>query len=144
MQTMAVPNYQRSVPEIISDLFAQFTTLLRKEAQLARAEVSENVASVGRGLGLVIGGAVLLIPALVILLQAGVAALTERYDMASYWSALLVGGGVLILGIILLLVGMSRLKIENIIPNRTVHQLQRDASVAKEQVSQDHELHRAA
>ena len=141
---MAAPNYQRSVPEILSDLFAQLTTLLRMEARLARAEVSENLASIAQGLGLVVGGAVLLIPALVILLQAGVTVLAERYGMASYWSALLVGGGVLILGIILLLVGISRLRIENIMPSRTVHQLQRDASVAKEQVSQDHEPRRAA
>ena len=138
------PMQPRSVPEIISDLFSQLTVLFRKEAQLARAEISDNMASIGRGLGLILGGAVLLIPALVILLQAGVAALTERYGMANYWSALLVGGGVLIIGIILLLVGMSRLKVENIVPSKTVHQLQRDASVAKEQVRQDHEPRRAA
>jgi Putative Actinobacterial Holin-X, holin superfamily III len=141
---MAVPNYHRSVPEIIGDLFSQLTMLLRKEAYLARAEVSENMANLARGLGLVVGGAVLLIPALVILLQAGVAALTEVYGMASYWSALIVGGGVLILGVILLLVGISRLKLKNIIPRKTVHQLQRDASVAKEKVSEDNEPRRAA
>lgn len=141
---MSVSNHPRSVPEIISDLFSQLTTLLRKEAQLARAEVSENMVSAARGLGLIVGGAVLLIPALVILLQAAVAGLTEGYGMASYWSALLIGGGVLILGIILLLVGINRLKIENITPTKTVHQLQRDASVAKEQVRHDHEPGRAA
>jgi len=141
---MSVSNYPRSVPEIIGDLFSQLTTLLRNEAHLARAEMSENMISVGRGLGLIVGGAVLLIPALVILLQAAVAWLTQGYGMASYWSALLVGGGVLILGIILLLIGVSRLKIENIMPSKTVHQLQRDASVAKEQVSHDHEPRRAA
>ena len=141
---MSVSNYPRSVPEIITDLFSQLTTLLRKEAHLARAEMSENMVSVARGLGLIVGGAVLLIPALVILLQAAVAGLTEGYGMASYWSALLVGGAVLILGIILLLVGISRLKIENIMPSKTVHQLQHDASVAKQQVSHDHEPRRAA
>ena len=141
---MSVSNYPRSVPEIISDLFSHLTTLLRKETHLARAEMSENIVSLGRGLGLIVGGAVLLIPALVILLQAAVVGLTEGYGMASYWSALLVGGAVLILGIILLLVGISRLKIENIMPNKTVHQLQRDASVAKQQVSHDHEPRRAA
>jgi hypothetical protein len=141
---MSVSNQPRSVPEIISDLFSQLTTLLRKEAHLARAELSENIVSVGRGLGMIVGGAVLLIPALVILLQAAVAALIEVYGMASSWSALVVGGGVLILGIILLLVGISRLKIENIMPSKTVHQLQRDASVAKQQASYDHEPRRAA
>jgi uncharacterized membrane protein YqjE len=134
---MAIRNYQRSVPEIVGDLFSQMTTLLRKEAQLARAEVSENMAGLARGLGLIIGGAVLLIPALVILLQAGVAALIDTYRLAPYWSSLIVGGGVLIIGIILLLVGTSRLRIENVMPNRTVHQLQQDASVAKQKISQD-------
>ena len=141
---MSVSNYPRSVPEIISDLFSQLTALLRKETHLARAEMSENIVSLGRGLGLIVGGAVLLIPALVILLQAAVVGLTEGYGVASYWSALLVGGAVLILGIILLLVGISRLKIENIMPSKTVHQLQRDASVAKQQASHDHEPRRAA
>ena len=141
---MAVPNYQRSIPEIIGDLFSQLTTLLRMETQLARAEMSENMTGLARGLGLVIGGAVLLIPALVILLQAGVAALTAAYGLASYWSALIVGGGVLILGIILLLVGTSRLKLESIMPSRTVHQLQQDASVAKQKARQENEPRRAA
>ena len=138
------PNNSRSVPEIVSDLFSQFTTLMRKEAQLARAEVSENIAGVGRGLGMIVGAAVLLIPALVILLQAGVAALTEGYGLASYWSALIVGGATLIVGIILASIGNSRLRTENIMPKRTVHQLQQDASVAKQQVSASHDLRRAA
>jgi|SRR5690242_4279040 putative superfamily III holin-X len=141
---MAVTNTHRSVPEIISDLLTQLTTLLRKEAQLARTELSENMASVGRGLGLIVGGAVLISPALVILLQAGVAALAERYGMSSALSALIVGGVVLLLGIIFLLVGISRLKFENIMPSKTVHQLQQDASVAKEKVSANHEPRRAA
>jgi hypothetical protein len=141
---MAVTNTHRSVPEIISDLLTQLTTLLRKEAQLARTELSENMASVGRGLGLIVGGAVLISPALVILLQAAVAALAERYGMSSALSALIVGGVVLLLGIIFLLVGISRLKFENIVPSKTVHQLQRDASVAKEKVSANHEPRRAA
>jgi uncharacterized membrane protein YqgA involved in biofilm formation len=118
--------------------------LVRKEVQLARAEMSENMSRLAMGLGLIVGGAVLLIPALVILFQAGVAALVEAYGVASYWAALIVGGVVLLLGIILLLIGINRLKVENLIPSKTIHQLQRDASVAKDQVRQDHDLQRAA
>jgi len=80
----------------------------------------------------------------VILLQAAVAGLTEAYGLKSYWSALIVGGVVLIIGLILLLAGTSRLKLKNMMPNRTVHQLRRDASVAKEQVSREHDVDRAA
>jgi hypothetical protein len=141
---MASPNYQRSMPEIIGDLFAQLTILLRKEAQLARAEVSENMAGFAGGLGVMVGGAVLLIPALVILLQAAVAALTDAYGLASYWSALIVGGIVLIVGLILLSVGIGRLKPANLVPRKTVHQLQRDAEVARNKAREDNEPRRAA
>jgi len=141
---MSNPNLSRSVPEIVGDIFSQFTTLMRKEGQLARAELSENIAIVGRGLGMIVGAAVLLIPAMVILLQAGVAALAENYGLASYWSSLLVGGVTLIVGVVLASLGSSRLKSEHIMPMRTVHQLQQDASVAKQQVSPSHDLRRAA
>ena len=139
---MAIPG--RSLPEIFSDLIAQFTRLLQKEGQLARAEVSENIGKAATGLGFVIGGAVLLIPALVILLEAAVAAITERGHLAPYWSALIVGGGVLIIGLLLLALGASRLRPSNMIPTRTMQQLQRDASVAKSQFEESPELHRAA
>lgn len=134
----------RSLPDIFSDLVSQFTTLVQKEAQLARAEVSENIGKATAGLGFVIGGAVLLIPALVILLNAAVAAITERGHLAPYWSALIVGGVVLIVGIALLAFGSRRLRPANMIPSRTIHQFQRDASVAKDQLREPHELHRAA
>lgn len=139
---MAIPG--RSLPEIFSDLIAQFTRLLQKEGQLARAEVSENIGKAATGIGFVIGGAVLLIPALVVLLDAAVAAITERGHLAPYWSALIVGGGVLIIGLLLLAFGASRLRLSNMIPTRTMQQLQRDASVAKSQFEESHELHRAA
>ena len=134
----------RSLPDIFSDLVAQFTSLLQKEGQLARAELSENIGKAAMGLGFVIGGAVLLIPALVVLLDAAVAAITEQGHLAPYWSALIVGGAVLILGLVLLAFGTSRLRPSNMIPTRTMQQLQRDASVAKAQFEESHELHRAA
>ena len=64
----------------------------------------------------------LLIPALVVLLNAAVAALTDRGHLAPYWAALIVGGIVLILGMALLALGSSRLRPANMIPTRTIHQ----------------------
>ena len=134
----------RSIPDILSDLVAQFTRLVQKEGRLARAELSENIGKAATGLGLVIGGAVLLIPAIVVLLDAAVAAITERGHLAPYWSALIVGGVVLTLGLVLLAFGGRRLRPSNMVPTRTMQQLQRDASVAKAQFEDSHELHRAA
>ena len=104
----------RPVADIIGDLFTQAGNLFQKETQLARAEMSENVASVGRGLGLVVGGAVLLIPGLTILLQAAVAALAENERLSSAWSALIVGGVTLIVGLILLMTGSGRLRADKL------------------------------
>jgi uncharacterized membrane protein YqjE len=141
---MAVAKPSRSVPEILTELMGQFATLVRKEGQLARVEFSENIGQAAAGLALVIGGAVLLIPALVILLQAGVAALVERNGMSQPMAALTVGVTTLVLGLILLLIGMSRLKPERIMPRKTINQLQQDASVARQQMRESHEAERAA
>jgi hypothetical protein len=135
--------YERSIPEIIGDLLIQFPTLARKEGQLARAELSEKITQVGFGLAFIVGGAVLLIPALVVLLQAAVTAL-EQAGFQPTAAALIVGGAVLLIGIILLMLGISRLKVEKLIPNKTIHQIREDASVAKQQLRSGHEHQRAA
>jgi hypothetical protein len=133
----------RSIPEILTDLVSQFSTLLSKEGQLARAELAENIAKAAAGLGLAVVGAVLLIPALTILLGAAVIALNQ-YGLAAPLAAVAIGGGVFIIGVILLFLGIGRLKAKQMLPSRTLHQLQRDASTAKDQMRQKHELHRAA
>jgi hypothetical protein len=134
----------RSLPQIVTDLVHQVTSLVGCEMKLARTEVSENISRAAIGLGLIVGGAVLLIPALVVLLDAAVAALIES-GIAAHWSALIVGGAALLLGLILVFVGINRLKAKNLVPSRTIEQLQRDASVAAQQVRDTHvTTHRAA
>jgi uncharacterized membrane protein YqjE len=88
---MALANQNRSIADLLRDVIAQFTTLLRKETELARVELSENISRAALGLGLVVGGAVLLIPALVILLEAAVAAL-EQNGMRPAEAAAIIGG----------------------------------------------------
>ena len=129
----------RSIPEIFTDVINQFTILLRKEGELARTEMSEKITQVAVGLGLIVGGSVLLTPALVILLQAGVSALITNNIVMEPWAPRIVGGAVFLIGIILLLIGISRLKADALMPNKTIHQIQRDVSVAKQQVRENYE-----
>ena len=137
-------NGARSIPDIFVDLFKQLTTLVRTEAQLARVEASEKMAQVAGGLGLVVGGAVLLIPALVVLLEAAVSALQAR-GFGAPLAASIVGGSVLVIGLILLFVGVSRLKAKGLVPDKTIQQLQRDASMARNQMrNNDDDVKRAA
>lgn len=137
-----MPN--RSIPEIFTDVVNQFTALLRKEGQLARTEMSEKITQVAAGLGLIVGGSVLLTPALVILLQAAVSALITDNIIKEPWAPLIVGGAVFVIGIILLLVGLSRLKAQALVPNKTIAQIQSDVRVAKQQVSDNYGQERAA
>ena len=96
--------------------------------------MGEKVSQAGTGVALIVGAAVLLIPALVVLLFAAVTALTDQGGLEPYWSSLIVGGAALIIGLIVALVGMSRLKARNLAPRRTIEQLQSDAAFARNQV----------
>jgi len=44
---MAFANQNRSIADVLRDVLSQLTTLLRKEAQLARVELSENINRAG-------------------------------------------------------------------------------------------------
>ena len=47
---------QRSVGEVMSDLSSDLSTLMKQEVQLAKVELKEEVAKVGKGAGM-LGGA---------------------------------------------------------------------------------------
>jgi Putative Actinobacterial Holin-X, holin superfamily III len=137
-----MPN--RSIPEIFTDVINQLTALMTKESQLARTEMSEKIAQAGVGIALIVGGAVLLTPALVILLQAAVSGLITSKIIGEPWAPLIVGGGVFVIGLILLLIGMSRLKAEALIPNKTIRQVQSDVRVVQQQTRESYDQQRAA
>jgi hypothetical protein len=140
---MTVSNFPRSIPEIFTDVLSQFTGLIRKEGQLARAEISEKLTDLALGFGLLAGGAILLIPALVILLQAAVAGLVAA-NIPTGWASLIVGGIALVAGLILLAVAIGRLRVARPIPTKTIEQLQRDAAVARSQLRSDHDQSKRA
>jgi membrane protein implicated in regulation of membrane protease activity len=120
----------RPIPEIFTDLIGQVTNLVRKEGQLARAEISEKAGRALTGMAMILLGAILLIPALVILLQAAIAGLVQN-GMTPAAAALIVGGAALVLGMVLALVGWSWAKPTALVPDKTIDQLRRDAAVPR-------------
>jgi hypothetical protein len=56
----------------------------------------------------------------------------------------IVGGCTLVLGLILVAIGISRLRLKDLMPNKTIQQLQRDAAAAKQQMRNDYDVQRAA
>ena len=123
----------RSVPDLLGDLVQQTTTLVRKEVQLARAEMGEKVSKAGAAAGGIAVGGVLLLAALVILLEAVVAFLVTL-GLSAPLAGLIVAVVVALIGYIMLQSGLKALKAGNLTPERTVNQLSRDAQAAKETV----------
>ena len=85
-----------------------------------------------------LSGAILLIPALVILLNAAVQAMVAE-GVAEYWAALIVGGIALLAGFIFVLIGVRRIKPKALLPSRTMEQMRRDAVVAAQQTRSPHD-----
>jgi hypothetical protein len=125
------PRTDRSLSELLSDVFAQLAKLIGKEFDLAKAELSSKASQVGLASAMIGAGAVIMIPALVLLLFAAAAALMHAgfSDPIAY---LLTGGGAILIAAILIGVGISRMSSEALKPSITIEQLQRDKVAAKE------------
>lgn len=128
-----MPNETRSLPDLFSTLVSELSTLFRQEIRLARAEAIEKTGQ-ALGAAAMIGiGAVLMIPALVLLLEA-IAAFVVRAGLPPEWATLVVSIVIIILALLLVGIGVSRLKASSLTPDRTIEQVQRDAAVAKDQI----------
>ena len=123
-------SYIRPIPEIFTDLIGQVTNLVRKEGQLARAEISEKATRALTGMAMILLGSVLLIPALVILLQAAIMGLIDNGTDPTI-AALIVGGAALLIGMVIGLIGWSWVKPASLVPDKTIDQLKRDAQVPR-------------
>jgi hypothetical protein len=123
----------RSIPELFSDAVGQLAKLVGNEFDLARAELSEKAGHAGRAAGMIGAGAVILIPALVLLLFAVSAALI-RSGLSEPVAYLIAGLGAALLSAVLIAVGMSRLSGGALKPKVTLDQIQRDKVAAKEMV----------
>lgn len=124
---------QRTVPELVSDAVNQFSKLIRNEVAIARAELSAKASEAAVGIGLMVGGALMLIPALVLLLMALAAWLSEL-GLTDALANLIAGVVGLLVSGVLAYVGKTRLDPENLKPKRTINEIQRDVAAVKEHV----------
>jgi len=123
----------RSIPELFSDAVGQLAKLVGNEFELARAELSEKAGQVGRAAAMIGAGAVILMPALVLLLFAISGALV-RWGFSEPVAHLLTGGGAALISIALIATGINRLSGDALKPSVTLDQVQRDKIAAKEMV----------
>lgn len=119
----------RSLPQLLSDLVHEMTTLLRRETQLVRAEISEKITKVEAGVGSILAGTICLLVALNVLAGALVIALANW--IGAGWSALVVGLVLAVMGAILVKTGTSSM--HDLAPDRSMRQVAEDAKLVREQ-----------
>jgi uncharacterized membrane protein YqjE len=120
----------RTITTLMGDALSQFSKLFQNEVDLAKAELGEKAQQIGVAIGFLVGAAVLVIPALVMALFALSAALIDggwSEPVAHLISAVVA----LVLAAILAMVGMKRLKPEDLKPSETINQLERDKAAVK-------------
>jgi len=129
------PRETRSVSDLLVDLLRETRDLITTEGQLVRAEISDKIRQVEIGGGSIAAGVVCLLVALITLAAALVAAIAKigEPDIGAGWAALIVGIILAVIGALLLAKGRSDLKPDNLMPNRSAHQLREDTRLVKEQ-----------
>jgi hypothetical protein len=130
---MPVGHSERSLPQLFTDSLSQVAKLFQTEIRLAKAELAEKAGAAATALAFVAAGAVLALAALVILFQAIVALLVEA-GLSPALASFIVAIAAAAVGGVLAYMGINRLKPANLSPDKTLHQLQRDVDVAREQV----------
>ena len=131
---MAQVRDERSLGDLFSDLSRETTTLVRKEVQLAKAELTQSATEAARGIGMLVAGGAVAYAGLLFLLLAIVFGLIEA-GWDAWLSALIVGLVVVAIGAVLVLRARESLKPANLAPQKTVETLKEDAAWAKEQIT---------
>ena len=121
----------RSAGSLLTEALSHVSSLMRKEVDLARAEVNENLKHAGVAIGLIVGAVVVALTALNVLSAALVAALTEA-GIAAGWSAVIVGVLLAIVAYVMVQKGTNDLKLSSLAPTRTAKNVKRDAATMKE------------
>lgn len=120
----------RSLGDLVGNLGRDIVGLVRGEINLARAEADEGIKRIIGALVTIGVGLALAIAALVILLQAAVAALANVWEP---WLASLVVGVVAVaIGGMLAMTGKNKLNTASLAPRRTRENLKRDSDLVKE------------
>jgi hypothetical protein len=124
---------ERSLGELFAELSRETSTLVRQEVALAKAELSDKAARVGRNVGFVAMGGALAYAGLLTIVGTIVIVLANA-GFPWWASALLVAIVVLIVGYVLTQKGLAALGREQIAPVQTVDSMKENVQWAKGQM----------
>jgi predicted phage tail protein len=121
------PRDQESIADLLRRLMEELSTLFRQELALASAEISGAMSKLSRGLISVATGGAVLYAGFLTLLAAAVLALALVVE--PWLAALIVGGAVTLIGLVMVMKGKKALEPSDLKPRRTVESLRQDKDV---------------
>lgn len=122
-------NSDRSLTSLIKELANDVTAVFTKEVALAKSEVSHSVHEAKTGaVSLLTGGSVLYAGVLFLLLSA-VLGLSKVVEL--WLAALIVGGVVTLIGLVMVQSGKKKLEPSSLKPRHTMNSLHKDREAAK-------------
>jgi len=116
---------------LLQDIVGNIQEIIRSEVRLAKAEVREDVSSMGKAAGMLVAGGVLAVYALGILLLCVVYAL--RGPLPDWAAALIVGLVVAVAAAVMMIVGLKRIRSVNPMPERTIDSIKEDVQWVRQQ-----------
>jgi hypothetical protein len=129
---MTAPRDDRSLGELFAELSEKTSSLVNKEIQLARHEMTRSATTLARNsVRIVIGGLAAYMGAIVALI--GIAWLLVDFGLQPWLGFLLVGGLTIAIGSLLAWSAVQSLKKVSVVPERTVETIKQDVEWAKEQ-----------
>ena len=123
----------RSFGELLGELSADLSRLVRQEVELAKAEAKEELANAGRGAGMFGGAGVAALLTLLFGSLALMFALASAMDTG--WAALVVAAGWAVVAAVLAVVARSRFRQATPPLQQTVETLKEDAQWARRRSS---------
>jgi len=124
---------QRPLGELFAELASETGTLVRKEVELAKTEMTAKAAAAGKNAAMVaVGGGVIFVGGLA-LVAALILALGTLIPL--WVSALLVGMVIAGVGAVLVMNGIKAFKRIDPMPRETIRTLEEDKQWAREQMS---------
>jgi hypothetical protein len=120
--------------QAVSETVARASDLIQLEFRVFRAELAEKSVQIRTGLALVLGGAVLVTAALFLILQAIVFQLVQS-GLSPAAATLLVAVACVAVGLVLVFAGRKKFDADNLTPDRTINDVQRDRTLVKEKLT---------
>jgi hypothetical protein len=128
---MTLSNDVREIPRLFGDAVEQLGKLVRNEAQLAQAELTQKVTQAGIGAAYIAGSAMLAVPVLVLALIA-LALWLGQMGINPAVAHLIAAAVGLAVSVTLALVGKSYFTPANLTPKVTLRQVEKDVAAVKE------------